>query len=48
MMRKGEVGKAKIDGMTDEISQHLREEGSQICTDTAAIKWLYEGGKLPR
>jgi hypothetical protein len=48
MMRQGEVGKAKADGMTSEISQHLREVGSQICPDADAVKWLYEGGKLPR
>jgi hypothetical protein len=47
MMRQGEVGKAKADGMTAEISQHLREVGSQICPDADAMKWLYEGGKLP-
>jgi hypothetical protein len=46
MIRKGEVGKAKSDGMTDEISRHLREVGGQICPDTAAISWLYEGGEL--
>lgn len=47
MMRKGEVGKAKSDGMTDEISRHLREVGSRICPDAAAVDWLYEGGRLP-
>lgn len=47
MIRKGEVGKAKADGMTDEISRHLREVGSQICPEPAAVNWLYEGGKLP-
>lgn len=47
MMRKGEAGAAKADGMTDEISRHLREVGGQICTDAAAVKWLYEGGILP-
>jgi hypothetical protein len=47
MIRQGEVGKAKADGMTDEISQHLREVGSQICRDADAVNWLYEGGKLP-
>lgn len=47
MIRKGEVGKAKADGMTDEISRHLRDVGSHICPDAAAVNWLYEGGKLP-
>lgn len=47
MMRKGEVGKAKSDGMTDEISRHLREVGSRICPDGAAVNWFYQGGDLP-
>ncbi|MGT2466599.1 sulfotransferase domain-containing protein [Mesorhizobium atlanticum] len=47
MLRKGEAGKAKSDGMTDDISRHLRELGGQICPDAAAVNWLYEGGKLP-
>lgn len=47
MLRKGEAGKAQSDGMTDDISRHLRELGGQICPDTAAVNWLYEGGKLP-
>lgn len=47
MIRKGEVGKAKSDGMTDDISRHLREVGGQICPDTAAVNWLYKGGELP-
>ena len=47
MIRKGEVGKAKADGMTGEISRHLREGGSKIWSDAAAVNWLYEGGELP-
>ena len=47
MIRKGEIGQAKTDGMTDEIAAHLREVGGQICSDESAIKWLYEGGELP-
>jgi hypothetical protein len=47
MIRKGEVGKAKSDGMTDAISQHLRQVGSQICPDAEAVNWLYKGGDLP-
>jgi hypothetical protein len=47
MMRKGEVGKAKSDGMTEDISRHLREVGSQIYPDSAAVDWLYNGGALP-
>lgn len=47
MIRKGEVGQAKSDGMTDDIARHLRQVGIQICPDEAAIKWCYEGGNLP-
>ncbi|MDE3028967.1 MAG: sulfotransferase domain-containing protein, partial [Paracoccaceae bacterium] len=47
MIRKGEVGKAEADGMTEEISKHLRGLGTQICPDPAALKWFYEGGDLP-
>jgi hypothetical protein len=47
MIRQGEVGKAKSDGMTDEIAQHLRQSASRFCDDPAAISWLYQGGELP-
>jgi len=47
MIRKGAVGEAKADGMTDEIAKHLRDVGEKMCPDTAAVKWFYGGGKLP-
>jgi hypothetical protein len=47
MIRKGQVGKAKSDGMTDEIAKHLRQSAGRFCQDRAAIKWYYEGGDLP-
>lgn len=47
MIRKGQAGAAREDGMTDEISAHLRDVGSKILTDEAAIRWLYEGGAIP-
>lgn len=47
MIRKGQAGHAKSDGMTDEIARHLHEVGSRICTDPVAVKWYYEGGNLP-
>ena len=46
MIRKGEAGKAGADGMTPDISRHLRELGSRICPDDAAVRWFYEGGEL--
>lgn len=47
MIRQGEAGKAESDGMTKEISRHLRELGSRICTDVAAVDWYYQGGAMP-
>jgi len=47
MIRKGQVGQAMSDGMTDEIARHFRAVGSRIFPNEAAIKWLYEGGELP-
>ena len=47
MIRKGEVGKADSDGMTAEISRHLRATGSRICSDATAVNWFYDGGALP-
>ncbi|WP_317932360.1 sulfotransferase domain-containing protein [Halioxenophilus sp. WMMB6] len=47
MIRKGESGKAKSEGMTEEIAKHLREVGSQICNDPVALDWYYNGGDLP-
>jgi len=47
MIRKGQAGQAKSDGMTDDIALHLRQVGSQICPDSAAIEWYYQGGTLP-
>jgi len=46
MVRKGAVGAAREDGMTDEIAAHLRTVGSKICTDADALAWFYEGGAL--
>jgi len=47
MIRKGEAGVARRDGMTRAISEHLRAIGSQICTDHRALQWFYEAGPLP-
>lgn len=47
MVRQGLAGKAKSDGMTDEISFHLRQRGYQIFPNQQAIDWYYEGGNLP-
>lgn len=47
MIRKGEAGKAMSEGMTEDISRHLRQLGHQICPDSAAVDWYYQGGDLP-
>jgi len=47
MIRNGEVGKANHDGMTGDVSRHLRELGGMICPDASAVNWYYEGGILP-
>ena len=47
MVRKGEAGAAREDGMTRAISEHLRAIGSQICTNHRALRWFYEAGPLP-
>lgn len=47
MIRRGEVGEVKADGMTGEVSRHLRAVGDQTFPDTEAVDWLYEGGELP-
>ena len=48
MIRKGRAGDARSDGMTDEISRHLRAIGAEICRDQAALEWFYNGGPLPQ
>lgn len=47
MIRKGEAGDAKSDGMTDDISRHLRALGDRVCGDSAVVDWFYEGGERP-
>lgn len=46
MVRKGRAGEAHSDGMTDEISRHLRAVGRDMCRDERALNWLYAGGPL--
>ena len=47
MVRKGQTGSASEDGMTPEISAHLRAAGNQVFPDQQALQWFYEGGPLP-
>jgi aryl sulfotransferase len=47
LIRKGKAGAAHEDGMTPDIAREVREFGAKILPDTAAMRWLYEGGSLP-
>jgi hypothetical protein len=47
MLRKGKVGTAAEDGVTDEMSVAIGELGAAVVADDAALTWLYEGGPLP-
>lgn len=47
MIRKGEAGKAKADGMTEEIAAKIRAVGEETCSDPAALEWFYCGGECP-
>ncbi len=47
MVRKGETGSAKNDGVTPEISAEIAELGRGILKDESAFEWFYRGGPLP-
>ena len=47
MVRRGQAGAASDDGMTSNISTHLRTIGAGICSDPRALQWCYDGGPLP-
>ena len=47
MVRKGEVGAAKEDGMTAAIAARLRSRGEALASDPRALAWQYKGGPLP-
>lgn len=47
MVRKGAVGSAKEDGMTDEISREFRALGAKILDNPRLLDWFYNGGKRP-
>ncbi|MEX2488741.1 MAG: sulfotransferase domain-containing protein [Pseudomonadales bacterium] len=44
MVRKGKAGAAQEDGMTPEISRHLRAVGEQVYPHQDALRWFYQGG----
>lgn len=47
MVRKGAVGAAKEDGMTEEISREIRAMGEKVIKNPRLLQWFYEGGPLP-
>ncbi|MEX0943290.1 MAG: sulfotransferase domain-containing protein [Pseudomonadales bacterium] len=46
MVRKGVAGAAHEDGMTPEISRHLRTVGKEMCPNDEALEWIYQGGSV--
>jgi len=47
MVRKGTIGAAHEDGMTEAIAARLRSRGEAIASDPRVLAWYYEGGPLP-
>jgi hypothetical protein len=48
MVRKGAVGAAGQDGMTEEISREVRASGAEIIKDLQLLEWFYRGGPWPQ
>ncbi|MCX4246734.1 sulfotransferase domain-containing protein [Paraliomyxa miuraensis] len=47
MIRKGQVGTARDDGMTEAIAARVRTRGAEILDDPVAMEWYYRGGPTP-
>ena len=47
MIRKGKLGAAAEDGMTDAIAARVRALGERLVDDPRALAWHYGGGPLP-
>jgi hypothetical protein len=47
MIRKGKLGGAKDEGMTEAISRRIRERAASV-VEPGALDWYYHGGPLPR
>ena len=47
MVRKGAVGAARDDGMTEEIAREFRARGTEIIRDPRLLEWFYHGGEHP-
>jgi hypothetical protein len=46
MVRKGQVGAARDEGVTPEIAAEIAALGQQILPDEAAFEWAYRGGPI--
>lgn len=44
MIRKGKVGAAREDGVTEAIAQDFAARGRELLPDEEAFAWLYQGG----
>jgi hypothetical protein len=47
MVRKGQSGAQKDDGMTPEIAATLRGWIDKLVPDAECRRWMYEGGQVP-
>jgi len=47
MVRKGALGAAQDDGMTEEIAREVRARGAEIIRDPRILEWVYCGGDRP-
>lgn len=47
MVRKGKIGAAQEDGVTEKMSSELKNMGEELLPDERAMEWLYSGGTLP-
>lgn len=46
MVRKGQVGAAREDGVSEAIAEDFAARGREFLRDEAAFEWLYKGGPL--
>jgi hypothetical protein len=46
MIRKGQVGAAREDGVSEAIARDFAARGREILRDEAAFEWLYRGGPV--
>ena len=47
MIRKGETGAAREDGVTTEIAAEIARTGKDVVSEEAAFEWMYAGGIVP-